>query len=54
MASSYVLYNPGTKVRIISTGETGKAYESAFGIVSVYIEGLDYVQFYPIDDVEFL
>jgi hypothetical protein len=52
--SDFVEYPLETMVRIKSTDEIGEAYESAFGFITVFVEGNDKAQIFPMDDVEFL
>lgn len=52
--SDYKEYPEDTRVRIISTGEEGEAFESAFGYISVAIDGNSKYRMFLLSDVEFL
>jgi hypothetical protein len=52
--SDYISYPIGTKVRIKSTQELGEAFESALGVISVFIDGEDKCRFFDFNDVEFI
>lgn len=52
--SSYINYPLGTKVRIKSSDKIGEAYESVFGVISVFVDGERYARNFKIEDVEFI
>lgn len=51
--SSYKQYPVGTKVFIVSTGETGEAFESAFGYITVFVDGERKCRLFELSDVKF-
>lgn len=52
MNNNYTSYGTDDRVRIKSTGEYGDAFESAFGFITVFIDGEDGCQYFDIDDIE--
>ena len=52
--SDYKQYPDNTRVEIISTGEQGEAFESAFGFISVAIDGETRDRFFEMNNVKFL
>lgn len=52
--SDYKSYPIDTKVKIKSTGEIGKAFESALDMISVFIEDEDKCRYFDLADVEFI
>lgn len=52
--SDYKSYPIDTKVKIKSTGEHGEAFESVFGIISVFVEDEEKCRYFDLSDIEFL
>ena len=52
--SDYKLYPQGTKVKIISTGEEGEAFETALGTISVFIDDEEKCSYYSYHEIEFI
>jgi hypothetical protein len=52
--TNYSYYPSGTKVKIKDSNEIGEAFESAFGIISVFLGEDKKCQYFKIEDVEFL
>lgn len=52
--SDYKSYPIDTRVKIISTGEEGEAFESILGTISVFIDNDNRVRYYDMEDVQFL
>lgn len=52
--TDYIQYPEDTRVFIPSIGMYGEAYESAFGVISVFVDGERKCKYFNINDVEFL
>ena len=51
MGTDYKSYDPGTMVIIKATGETGEAFESTMGFISVWVGDNRHPQIF---DIEFI
>lgn len=52
--SDYKSYPIDTRVKIISTGEEGEAFESILGTISVFIDNDNRIRYYDMEDVKFI